>query len=362
MNIVHLDSQVPWRGGEQQVLHLSQLLHTWGHNSMIVCQPHSALYQRAQETQVPVQALRMRHELDLMAAWKLGQYLRRHQIEILHMHAPHAHAIGLLACVWAPTVHKVVSRRTDVAPIRNVLSRWKYTLPKVHYVAVSEAVRQVLIASGISAHCVQTIYSSIDVRRFNETQEIAPPISPWHPGCGYCGASCSPEGAPLSARGSQTVAPGRAWCRHCDCWRWRTTPGAGSPGQQAWALLERVHFAGFRRDVPALIRGFEIFVFSSTHEGTPNSVLEAMALGKPVVATRAGGTEEMVQDGITGLLISPRDPAALAHALLDLLRHPEQGKMFGRAGRKRVEEHFTVEHMAGSTLQAYHRILADAPA
>ena len=70
-------------------------------------------------------------------------------------------------------MHKVVSRRTDFAPIRNVLSRWKYTLPKVHYVAVSEAVRQVLIASGIPAHCVQTIYSSIDVRRFNETLKDA---------------------------------------------------------------------------------------------------------------------------------------------------------------------------------------------
>ena len=100
MNIVHLDSQVPWRGGEQQVLHLSQLLHTWGHNSVILCQPHSALYQRAQEASVPVQALRMRHELDLVAAWKLGQYLRRQRVEILHMHAPHAHSIGLLACVW----------------------------------------------------------------------------------------------------------------------------------------------------------------------------------------------------------------------------------------------------------------------
>ena len=146
MNIVHLDSQMPWRGGEQQVLHLSQLLHTWGHHSVIVCQPQSALYQRAQEAHVPVQALRMRHELDVVAAWQLGQYLRRQRVDILHMHAPHAHSIGLLASVWAPTVHKVVSRRTDVAPIRNLLSGWKYTLPRVHYVAVSEAVRQVLIS------------------------------------------------------------------------------------------------------------------------------------------------------------------------------------------------------------------------
>ena len=210
MNIVHLDSQVPWRGGEQQVLHLSQLLHTWGHHSVIVCQPHSALYQRAQEAQVPVQALRMRHELDVVAAWQLGQYLRRQRVEILHMHAPHAHSIGLLACVWAPTVHKVVSRRIDFAPIRNLLSRWKYTLPKVHYVAVSEAVRQVLIASGVPAHRVQTIYSSIDLRRFDETQEVAPLFPTGTRVVGTVGHLAGHQGAPLSVRGDQTVAPGRA--------------------------------------------------------------------------------------------------------------------------------------------------------
>jgi L-malate glycosyltransferase len=361
VNIVHLDSQVPWRGGEQQVLHLSQLLHTWGHNSVILCQPHSALYQRAQEASVPVQALRMRHELDLVAAWKLGQYLRRQRVEILHMHAPHAHSIGLLACLWAPTVHKVVSRRIDFTPIRNLLSRWKYTLPKVHYVAVSEAVYQVLIASGIPAHRVQTIHSSIDLRRFDDTQEVASLFPTGTRVVGTVGHLAGHKGHRYLLEATRELLQAEPDVRVA-------IVGDGAlrhelEGQAVTlGIAEQVHFAGFRRDVPALIRGFEIFVFSSLHEGTPNSVLEAMALGKPVVATRAGGTEEVVQDGVTGLLVSPRDPAALAHALLYLLRHPEQGKMFGRAGRQRVEEYFTVERMAGSTLQAYHRILADAPA
>jgi len=360
VNIVHLDSQVPWRGGEQQVLHLSQLLHTWGHKSVIVCQPHSALYQRAQEMRVPVQALRMRHELDLVAAWKLGQYLRRQRVEILHMHAPHAHTIGLLACVWAPMVHKVVSRRIDFAPIRNLLSRWKYTLPKVHYVAVSEAVRQVLIASGIPAHHVQTIHSSIDLRRFDATREVAPLFPTGTRVVGTVGHLAGHKGHRYLLEATREVLQaepdvavvivGDGALRH------------ELEGQAATlGIAKRVHFTGFRRDVPALIRGFEIFAFSSTHEGTPNGVLEAMALGKPVVATRAGGTAEVVQDGVTGLLVSPRDPAALAHALLYVLRHPEQGTMFGMAGRQRVEAHFTVEHMASSTLQTYQRILADAP-
>ena len=360
MNIVHLDSQVPWRGGEQQVLHLSQLLHTWGHHSVIVCQPQSALYQRAQEAHVPVQALRMRHELDVVAAWQLGQYMRRQRVDILHMHAPHAHSIGLLASIWAPAVHKVVSRRTDVAPIRNVLSGWKYTLPRVHYVAVSEAVRQVLIASGVPAHRVQTIYSSIDLRRFDETQEVVPLFPTGTRVVGTVGHLAGIKGHRYLLEATRQLLQAEPDVGVA-------IVGDGALRQELEALAaslgiaERVHFTGFRRDVPALVRGFEIFVFSSIHEGMPNGVLEAMALHKPVVATRAGGTAEVVQDGVTGLLVSPRDPEALAQALLYCLQHPEQSKMFGRAGRQRVEAHFTVEHMAGSTLQAYQRILADAP-
>jgi glycosyltransferase involved in cell wall biosynthesis len=108
------------------------------------------------------------------------------------------------------------------------------------------------------------------------------------------------------------------------------------------------------------MQGFEIFVFPSHLEGLGTAMLDAMALGKPVVATRTGGIPEVVQDGITGLLVPPRDPQALADALRYLLHHPERRQAFGRAGRQRVEQYFMVEHMAVHTLQAYARVLADA--
>ena len=110
------------------------------------------------------------------------------------------------------------------------------------------------------------------------------------------------------------------------------------------------------------MQGFEIFVFSSYLEGLGTAILDAMALGIPVVATRAGGIPEAVQDGITGLLVPPRDPQALADAVRYLLCHPEHVKAFGGAGRKRVEQYFTVERMVHSILQVYERVLADAPA
>ena len=160
--MAQLDVQLSWRGGEQQVLYLSQALQAQGYDNVTICQPQSALYQRLCEARLPAHTLRVRHEADVLAAWRLARYLRRERIDILHMHESHGHTIGLLACASAPRVRKVVSRRVDFEPIRHLLSRWKYQRADVHYLAVSEAVRQVLINSGIAAGCVQTIHSGID--------------------------------------------------------------------------------------------------------------------------------------------------------------------------------------------------------
>jgi glycosyltransferase involved in cell wall biosynthesis len=276
------------------------------------------------------------------------------------MHTPHAHTIGLLAAKLAPYVRLVVSRRVDFAPARNWLSRCKYAHPGVQYVAVSDAVRHVLITSGVPAQRVQTIHSGIDLHRFPEIK-AAPALFPagtriigtvghlaGHKGHRYLleaiallirdeprlGVVIAGDGALRATLEAQAVALG---------------------------ITAHVCFTGFRHDILALMQSFEIFVFSSYLEGLGTAILDAMALGKPVVATRAGGIPEAVQDGITGLLVPPRDPQALADAVRYLLCHPEQAQIFGRAGRQRVEHSFTVEQMVCRTLEVYEWVLADAP-
>ena len=159
MKIAHLASWLFWRGAEQQVLYLAQFLQTQGYDSVVVGPARGVLYQRAGAAGVSVRALNMRHDLDLAAAWRLGSWLRRQRIDILHMHDPHAHSIGLLACLRAPSVRKVVARRIDRRPRRNLLSHYKYTVPDIQYVTVSEAVRNVMLDSGIAADTMRTVYS-----------------------------------------------------------------------------------------------------------------------------------------------------------------------------------------------------------
>jgi glycosyltransferase involved in cell wall biosynthesis len=119
-----------------------------------------------------------------------------------------------------------------------------------------------------------------------------------------------------------------------------------------------VTLAGERPDVPEILASSSIFVLSSRAEALPVSVLEAMAAGLPVVATRVGGVPELVVEGETGLLVPPGDPRALAAALQRLLDEPELRARLGAAGRARVEEHFTLESFLESHLDLYRRALA----
>ncbi len=116
-------------------------------------------------------------------------------------------------------------------------------------------------------------------------------------------------------------------------------------------------FSGERNDVPALLRGLDLFVLPSTAEGISNTVLEAMASGLPVIATRVGGNPELVEDGVTGALVAPSDPAAMAQVLSDYVRNPERIKCHAQAGRKRIEERFAVDRMVEAYLAVYDSVL-----
>lgn len=123
---------------------------------------------------------------------------------------------------------------------------------------------------------------------------------------------------------------------------------------------DRIRFLGHREDARALLDAADVYVNSSISEGISLTVLEAMAAGLPVVATRVGGTPEVVADGETGHLVPAREPAALAAAAAALLRDPGLAAAMGRAGRTRVEGHFTADRMVADYAAAYRRRTSDA--
>ena len=122
----------------------------------------------------------------------------------------------------------------------------------------------------------------------------------------------------------------------------------------------RCVFLGQRSDVPALLAAADLFVLPSLYEGLPVSVLEAMAAGRPVVATAIGGTDEAVTSEETGLLVAPRDPAALASAIRRLQADPALARRLAAAARGRVERDFSSEATARQVMAIYDQVLVEA--
>jgi len=123
-------------------------------------------------------------------------------------------------------------------------------------------------------------------------------------------------------------------------------------------LENSVELLGFVESAAAFIGGLDVFVLPSHSEGFNTTVLEAMALGIPVVATDAGGTREAVEDRVTGMLVPPRDPQAMAAAITALLAERQTAAMVAERARARVVERFTVERMTGEYLELYAEIIA----
>jgi glycosyltransferase involved in cell wall biosynthesis len=126
-------------------------------------------------------------------------------------------------------------------------------------------------------------------------------------------------------------------------------------------IEDRVVFLGFRTDIDGILGSCDLVVLPSLYEGFPLSLIEAMAAGKPVVATDIGGTRELVVDGVTGLLVPPRAPRKLAEAVKKILGDRALANRLGEAGKERAEQHFGSRAMVGAVLGEYEALLSGTP-
>jgi len=122
-------------------------------------------------------------------------------------------------------------------------------------------------------------------------------------------------------------------------------------------VRELAWLPGERSDVPEITRSLDCFVLPSLAEGISNTILEAMASGLTVIATRVGGNAELVEDGMTGRLVPPADSEALATRILDYFHHPDVGRRHGKAGRNRAERRFSLDRMVADYDRLYRRLL-----
>ena len=360
---LHIDTARTWRGGQNQVLLTVNGLRALGHRATLVAHADGELRRRAAEG-LDLIPIAPRTEVDLTAAWRLSRVVKRLGPDIIHAHDAHGIAMASLALSIGsgssarPTPALVAARRVDFHLNSNSLSRWKHRQVDC-FIAASEAIRAILVANGVPAERTVAVHEGIDV----EHVLAAPPINVHE-------TFWLPHQAPVVGNVAALVPhKGQRHLIEAAHLVVREIPdarfiilGEGELREhlehqvREYHLEKHVLLPGFRTDVLGCIKGFDLFAMSSVTEGLGTSLLDAMACSRAIVATRAGGIPEIVEDGVTGVLVEPRDHAAMARAIVRLLKDDDGRRRMGEGGFARVNERFTVERMVAETAAVYERV------
>lgn len=356
MKVLHVDSARGWRGGQNQALLTAGGMGARGHEVVLACQAGGILAERARAAGLAVRELSFRGDLSPSPAWALRAAVREARPDVVQLHDPHAVSAGLIARHLGARAPLVATRRVDF-PLRGALSRWKYAACD-RVIAVSEAIATVLRADRLPPERLRVVYEGVPDRppqpggrealREMGVPDDAPVVG------NVAALTGHKDHATLLAAAARVTArlPAARFVIVGDGER-RAELEAFS---RRLGLERRCVFVGFRADLDRLLPAFTVFCLSSHMEGLGTSLLDAMAFGVPVVATAAGGIPEAVADGITGRIVPPRDPDALAAAIVEALESPERRAAWGQAGRKRFEERFTADRMVEATLAVYREL------
>jgi glycosyltransferase involved in cell wall biosynthesis len=349
-------------GAEQVAIRLAAGLDRTRFESLICCLDQPGPFAAQAERQgVEVVALGKRGPLDVRVIGRLRELLRSRRIDVIHTHLWGADFWGRLTARLArgsaavTTAHNVDSWKRGY---HLALDRW-LARGSAGLVAVSRQVRDFYEARGVGRGRWRVIHNGVAeveggargrapaLRALSANGEdplvafvgrLVPAKAP-----GVFLEAVAQASLRLPALRAAIVGDG---------------PLRASLEEQAGRLgiRDRVWFAGLRQDVPELLAGVDALAFSSEREGLSIAMLEAMAAGVPVVATSVGGTPELIESGVTGILVEPGQPAALADGIVALAGSRERSRRIGEAARARVRAHFSLRRM----IEGYQDVYAGA--
>jgi len=346
-------------GGPQQVVYLINALRERGHDNTLVCPPDSGIDGVARQAGIRVQNLFCAGDLDLPFAYRLTQFLKEQRPDIVHCHSRRgADMLGGLAATLAE-VPAVVSRRVDNTEIR-LLATLRYK-PFRKIIAISEAIAAVLREHDVEDERIAVIRSAVDVDSFPESPDCTAFREEFDIAQGTFA---------IAAAGQLILRKGHRYLLQAVAERAQgQTPlrlvifGEGDLNKElrdqaeSLGLGNAVQFAGFREDLDGFIGCFDLLVHPALTEGLGVAALKAAAAGVPVVGFDAGGLNEAVADGETGVLVPAEDVEALSGAIAMLMDDDQMRARMGRAGRERMQKDFSIATMADRHLALYEAVL-----
>lgn len=351
MRIAHIDTGMDLRGGQWQLLTLARGLRERGHEQMIICRCGSELEQRASEEGFQTQGLPLSGLAGLRAILRLRRLLRREGVRVVHAHDGRGQTFAWLASRGL-RVCRVASRRVTFLPRGRLLHRLKYGRTCHGVIAVSAFVRNLLIESGIPASKVAVILDGVDFpeKLPDPSEKLLLRRKGQLDGedfvVGHVGAFTVEKGQETAIQAFRLLHLPHS----------RLLLAGDGPTRKRlenrYAPDSNILFLGYLADVSSFIDTLDLFVMPSLSEGLGSSALIAMSRGVPIVATRAGGLPEIVEEGVNGWLVNPSSPRDLAEAIRDAASDRVRLREMGERAREKARQ-FTSDKMTERTAAFY---------
>ena len=361
LSVLQVASAFPnWGGAELHALNLSEQLQRRGHDVTVACRPGRFIEERAHQMGLATVPITVRKQNDWHDYSALRRFLREKPIDVLHAHWSTDMIVPPFAGLRAHVPVRIMTRHMPY-PFKNRLGTWLYSqVLWTRLVTVSASVRETLLACGVAPDKIEVIHHGTNIEEFART--TASPLS-IRRGLGIpddcltvgIAGRIAPEKGHLVLLQAAALLGDRYPLRYVIVGD-GPSEAAVREAVRALGLEDRVVFAGFRDDVNNVMAALDIMTLPSTwNEPCAAVVQQAMALSKPVVGTRAGGTPEMILENETGFLVPPSDAPALADAIARLAGDAFLRKRMGVSGRERVGAYFSLSLMTDRIEALYQR-------
>lgn len=362
--VVHIIDRLPPDGAERLLCEVLRY-RSDDLDYQVVCLAEGGVFEPVIRAMgVPVTILGKRRGIDLRLVWRLWRWLRNSKPQIVHTHLFTADTWGRLVARLAgvplvfSTVHSVNSWQGRV---HRLVDRTLALFTTRLIACTAQVAEKLHNQDGIDAGRIVTLANGVDLQRFADVTPVdierelgASGGGPW-----------------LAVLGRLEPVKGQAYLLECLALlrdqgiEFRCVLIGDGPERESLVekvtrlqLADRVYLAGFRDEVPAWLAAIDVLVMPSRWEGLPMALLEAMALGKPVVAHAVGGIPDVVRDGQEGLLVPPHHPQQMMQALARLLGDAALRAQMGANALSRVRSHYSAEALA----RAYEKLYRDAMA
>lgn len=379
-NILYVIENVSFGGGERAFAQIINGLDKEGYEVSVACLPRSSgtsseLFVEEIQDSAQIIPFDLQNQLNLWNIFKLIKIIKEKKIDLVHSQGARADFFTRIAAglIKVPIVVSTIAAPVEeynVNPMKKaiyvILDRFSEGFVDKFIVVAEHVGRKLIQIHKIPSHKVVKIHNGVDIKKYNYNSQIAVLVRKR--------LNIGPEVLLVGAIGRLTWEKGLLYFIEA-AKRIRDSEqqiadkvkylivGEGKLEKslrlkvKRLKLEEKVIFAGFRKDVREILGAIDILVLSSLREGFPLITLEAMAMGKPIVATNIEGVNESIVDGVTGILVLPKDPEDLAKAIVSLLKDKDSAQRMGMAGRRFVEEKFNFDIMIRQHKQLYEELI-----